>query len=164
MSMGIDEEPILVLKSPERPGLVVFAVACGVSIGVGFFMALLPVGNFLGWLTLGFAGVAGLCGAAYLLPANSTLILGVEGFTVRFASRAMFYSWSEVDHFAVAGRHMVAFRLLDGSEHASPTEREMTGYDGALPCGYGSLSPEALADQLNECRQQLGTAAVDRGA
>ena len=154
--MAIDEEPILVLKPPDRHGLVVVAVVSGVCIGVGFFMALLPGGNFLGWLTLGFAGVAGLCGAGYLLPTNSTLILTVDGFTVRFASRAMFYSWNEVDYFTVAGRSMVAFRLFDGSEHVSPADRQMTGYDGALPSAYGSLSPEALAEQLNECRQRLG--------
>jgi hypothetical protein len=151
------EEPILELKPPERQGLMVFAAVSGLCIGIGFFMALLPGGNFLGWLTLGFAGVAGLSAASYLLPASSTLILSMEGFTVRSASRAVFYPWRDVDHFEVAGRRIVAFRLLDDSDHISPAIRQVTGYDGALPSVYGSIPPELLAAQLNECRQRLGS-------
>jgi hypothetical protein len=150
-----DNEPTLVLTPPARQGLVVFAAVSGVCIAVGFFMALASAANFLAWLALGFAGVIGLCAVAYLLPASSTLILSPQGFTVRFASRAVFYSWNEVEHFAVAERSVVAFRLSEWSQRISPAIRQLTGYDGALPAAYGSLPPEALAAQLNECRSRL---------
>ena len=154
--MSSSDEPILVLKPPERPGLVLLAALSGLCIAGGFFMALLPVPHFLAWLALGFAGVVGLCSVNYLLPGNSALVLTVEGFTVRFATRAVFYPWSDVDYFAVAGRRVVAFRLLDTSQRVSPVVRQMTGFDGALPARYGTLPSEVLAARLNECRRRFG--------
>jgi hypothetical protein len=154
--MPSHDEPMLVLKPPQRPGLALLATVSGACIAVGFFMALFPVPHFLAWLALGFAGVAGLCSASFLLPGNSALVLTVEGFTVRFATGAVFYPWSDIDYFAVAGRRVVVFRLLDTSERVSPVARQMTGFDGALPARYGALPAEVLAARLNECRHQFG--------
>ncbi|HQU46879.1 MAG: hypothetical protein B7Z73_12900 [Planctomycetia bacterium 21-64-5] len=153
--MSSDEEPILVLTPPHRPWLGVCAGLSGLCIGVGFSMALLPVGHFLVWLAVGFAGVIGLACVGHLLPGNSALILTGDGFAIRFASRAAFYAWSEVDYFAVAERRLVAFRLLDTSQQVSPMARRLTGFDGALPARYGSLPVEQLADRLNECRERF---------
>lgn len=158
--MPSDDEPVLVLKPPERQGLVAITAISGVCIAVGFFMALAAGPHFLAWLALGFGGVAGVCCAGYLLPANSTLVLSREGFAVRFTTRAVFYSWNEVEHFEVADRRIVAFRLSDGSERISPAVRQLTGYDGALPAAYGSLPPEVLAARLNECRNRLAYESI----
>lgn len=153
--MSNSDEPVLVLKPPERQGLAALTAISGVCIAVGFVMALAAGPHFLAWLALGFAGILGVCCAAHLLPPNSLLVLSREGFTVRVASRAAFYPWSEIEHFAVAERRVVAFRLSERSERISPAVRQLTGFDGALPASYGSLSPEALAARLNECRHRL---------
>jgi hypothetical protein len=149
------EEPILELKPPGRPWLGALAALSGMVIAVGFFMALLPGGHFLEWLALGFLGVLGVCCAGYFLPGNSALVLSVEGFTVRFASRAVFYPWSDVEYFEVVNHRVVAFRLFDSSERVSPFARQVTGYDGAFPSPYGSLPPDLLATRLNECRAEF---------
>ncbi len=159
--MPSHDEPMLVLKPPQRPGLALFGTLSGACTAVGFLGALLPIPHFLAWVTLGFAGVAGLCSTSFLLPGNSTLVLTAEGFTVRFASGAVFYPWSDVDYFAVAGRRLVAFRLLDTSDRVSRVARQMTGFDGALPARYGALPAEVLAARLNECRHQFGDSEPD---
>ncbi|HVX13009.1 MAG TPA: hypothetical protein VHC22_17630 [Pirellulales bacterium] len=154
--MPSHDEPMLVLKPPQRPGLALFATLSGACTAVGFFGAMLPVPHFLAWVALGFTGVAGLCSASFLLPGNSALVLTAEGFTLRFGSGAVFYPWSDVDYFAVAGPRLVVFRLLDTSDRVSPVARQMTGFDGALPARYGTLPAEVLAARLNECRHQFG--------
>lgn len=153
--MPSDDEPILVLKPLHPPWLGAAAAVSGLSIGVGFFMAMLPLGNFLVWLAVGFAGVLGLACIGHLSPGNSSLVLSGDGFAVRFASRSAFYAWNEIDYFAVVERRLVAFRLLDTSEQVSPVVRQLTGYDGALPVRYGEMPPEELAERLNECRERL---------
>jgi hypothetical protein len=153
--MSSDEEPVLVLKPPQRPWLAFCAALSGVCIAVGFLLALVPVPHFLLWLSVGFVGVLGLACVGRLMPGNSALILTTEGFTVRFASRLAHYPWSEVDYFAVAEHRLVVFRLLDTSENVSPVARHMTGFDGALPARYGALSAELLAARLNECRRRF---------
>ncbi|HET6878890.1 MAG TPA: hypothetical protein VFI31_01970 [Pirellulales bacterium] len=154
--MPADQQPMLELKPPRRPWLGLLAALSGLCIAVGFCMALLPGIHFLEWLALGFLGILGLCCAGYFLPGNSALVITAEGFTLRFASRAVFYPWSEVDYFAVLNRRVVAFRLYDTSERVSAFARRMTGYDGAFPSRYGSLPPDVLAARLNECREQFG--------
>lgn len=154
--MSPDDELVLVLKPPQRPLLAFCAGVSGVCIAVGFVLAFMPVAHFLVWLALGFAGVLGLACVGYLLPGNSALILTADGFTILFASRAASYRWSEVDYFAVAERRIVAFRLLDTSEHVSAPTRQLTGFDGALPTRYGALPLELLAARLNECCQRFG--------
>jgi hypothetical protein len=116
----------------------------------------MPVAHFLVWLSLGFVGIGGLAFVGYFLPGNSALILTPAGFTVRFASRMVFYPWSEVAYFAVAEERIVAFRLFDTSDKVSPIVRQLTGFDGDLPARYGALSADALAARLNECRQIFG--------
>lgn len=149
--MSADDEPVLIMKPLQRPGLTLFAAVSGVCSVVGFLLALVSVPHFLVWLGVGFAGVLGLVYVSYRMPGNSALILTPHGFTVRFASRLVYYPWSEVDYFAVAGERRVAFRLLDHSERISPSLRHMTGFDGALPASYGALPAEQLAARLNEC-------------
>lgn len=154
--MPSDEEPILILRPLHPPWLGAGAAISGICIGVGFFMAMLPLGNFLLWLAVGFAGVIGLACIGQLSPGNSALVLTGDGFAIRFASRAAFYAWSEVDHFAVIERRLVAFRLLDTSDQVSPLARQLTGFDGALPARYGTMPVEVLAERLNECRRRFG--------
>ena len=154
--MSTDDEPVLVLKPPQQPWLTACATLSGACIAVGFVLALAPVAHFLFWLAVGFAGVLGLACVGHLLPGNSALILTADGFTIRFASRAAFYPWSDVDYFTVAERRLVAFRLFDTSEQVSPLARQLTGFDGALPGRYGALPVDVLAARLNECRQRFG--------
>ena len=154
--MPSDDEPILVLKPLYPPWLGAAAAISGLAIGVGFFMAMLPLGNFLVWLAVGFAGVLGLACVGHFSPGNSSLVLTGDGFAIRIASRAAFYAWSEIDYFAVAERQLVAFRLLDSSQQVSAVLRQLTGFDGALPARYGTLPVEELAERLNECRERLG--------
>jgi hypothetical protein len=153
--MSSDEEPVLVLKAPQRPWLTACATLSGACIAVGFVLALAPVAHFLVWLGLGFAGVLGLAFVGYLMPGNSALILTPDGFSVRFSARMAFYHWSEVDYFAVVEERLVAFRLFDTSEKVSLIARQMTGFDGALPVRYGALPTELLAARLNECCQRF---------
>ena len=103
-----DEEPVLVMSPPQRPGLTLCAAASGLCSVVGFLLALVSVPHFLVWLSVGFAGILGLGYVSYLMPGNSALMLTPQGFTVRFASRLAYYPWSEVDYFAADGpsRHI----------------------------------------------------------
>jgi hypothetical protein len=153
--MSGDDEPVLVLKAPQPPWLTFCAALSGVCIAVGFVLALMPIAHFLAWLAVGFAGIVGLALVSCLLPGNSVLILTSDGFAIRAASRMAFYPWSEIDHFAVVERRLVAFRLFDTSDKVSPTVRQLTGFDGALPAQYGALSADLLATRLNECCQRL---------
>jgi hypothetical protein len=150
-----DDEPVLILKAPQPPWLTFCAALSGFCIAVGFVLALSPIPHFVVWLAVGFAGIAGLALVSCALPGNSALILTPDGFAVRAASRMAFYLWSEIDHFTVVERHLVAFRLSDTSDKVSPAVRQLTGFDGALPAHYGALSAELLATRLNECCQRL---------
>lgn len=153
--MGGHEEPVLVLKAPQPPWLTFCVGLCGLCIAVGFVLALMPIPHFLAWLMLGFAGIIGLALVSCVMPGNSALILTPDGFAVRAASRVAFYLWSEIEYFAVAERRLVAFRLFDTSDKVSPTVRQLTGFDGALPARYGALPAELLATRLNECCQRF---------
>ncbi|HWB07763.1 MAG TPA: hypothetical protein VG826_00865 [Pirellulales bacterium] len=154
--MSSDDEPVLVLKAPHPPWLTFFAAMSGLSITVGFVLALMPIAHFLLWLALGFAGIVGLALVSCLLP-SSALILTPDGFAVRVASRMAFYPWRDIDYFAVAERRLVAFRLFDSSDKVSPVVRQLTGFDGALPAQYGSLPAELLALRLNECCRRFAS-------
>ena len=149
--MLIDDEPVLVLKTPQPPWLVFCAGLSGLCIAVGFVLALMPIAHFQAWLALGFGGVVGLALVSCLLPGSSALILTPDGFAVRMASRIAFYPWSEIEYFAVAEHQFVAFRLFDTSDKVSPSVRQLTGFDGALPAQYGAVPAELLATRLNEC-------------
>jgi hypothetical protein len=124
-------------------------------VAIGVWM--LAQGLKIAWVAVAFFGMCTFTFMTLMLPNNSYLRIGPEGFEIRSLFRSYSYRWTEVAYFGVsrvgrfAGRKVVVFNFADDFSGKSMMRRVaagLCGWEGGIPEVY-AISAESLAELLN---------------
>jgi hypothetical protein len=121
-------------------------------------IGMISVGEWLGWIIVGFFIVPTLVCAGILLPNSSYLKISHEGFITRTVYRTHSYQWSDTEEFYVEkteGGEIVVFNFSSSYKGCEKLKRlaiKSAGYTGALP--PLSMPAVQLAHLLNEYREK----------
>ena len=104
----------------------------------------------MAWGSTLFFGLCVVAAIVQLLPGSSFLRLSSEGMMIRAMWRETFYRWSDIERFGVAvirpaghRQLMVGLNFSQNSQYQDKAvalrslNRELTGFEGALPDNYG---------------------------
>jgi hypothetical protein len=160
--MGPKEE--LVLRPSIKPMLWLFLVSgLFVALGVG----MLEKQPLVAWAAIGLFGLGMLVALIMLIPGSCSLRLSSSGFTVRKFFFPTHYNWNDVTPFgvfSVSGNKMVAFNFTGVYKVGrwGNLSQTTTGYSACLPCNFGGMTAEQLADLMNDWRNRYATETEDQ--
>jgi len=156
-----------VLRPSKRTWILVLLISAAfVAIGVLILRGPLSSSDrSWAWASSAFFGLGIVISIAQLVPGSSFLRLTPTGITIRTMWRSTFYRWSDIERFGVTRRvpgghqHMVGMDFAaeypagDKARGLMSVNRQVLGFDGALPDNYGWDHAE-LAEHLNRLRAQ----------
>lgn len=163
-----------VLYPSRRTWVLVLLISAGfVAIGVLILRGPLSSSDRTwAWASSAFFGLGVVISIAQLVPGSSFLRLTPDGITVRSMWRSVFYRWSDIERFGVTRRvpgghqHLVGmdfaaeYPIGDKERGLMSVNRQVLGFDGALPDNYGWDRAE-LAAHLNRLRAQYVAARAE---
>jgi hypothetical protein len=149
------DEELIIPGSRKKAIWVLLAAIALVAVGV----CLIALGEFWGWVMVGFFSIA-IPIAIWLIASNrSYLRLGRNGVEVMAPWRPTLIRWADVDEFYVAtlsGNKMIGIEYSSayrGLAAGRKVAAFLSGMEGALPNQY-QASPEEICATLNQWRQK----------
>ncbi|MDH5835176.1 PH domain-containing protein [Luteimonas kalidii] len=140
-----------VLRPSPGKWLAMVAIS-GALVWIG--TRILGTHPLVGWSCIVLFGLCGALAVLNLVPGASRLVLDADGFEIVSLFRRTRVRWPEVSRFGstrVGMHRLVGFDFVDGhagSERLRRVNRNLSGFQAALPDTYGRSAGD-LAAQLD---------------